>query len=148
MMNLTPEQQRERGHVVARMMDAWTLDDVNEARATLQNWLRAHPDDPSILDAGEVMSHAEDFAKERSEESHALGLTDAEHEERERTFQKARRLQDLPEIAAARTALLAWQRRHPTDPLTQRYLELLDHEEKTARLIADMLAEESFQAAA
>lgn len=148
MMNLTPEQLRERGHVVFRVMNAWALNDVSEAKSALQDWLRAHPDDPSILDAGEVMSHAEDFARERLEESRSLGLTDAEHEEREQTFRKARRVQDPSETTAVRTALLAWQRRYPADPLTLRYLELLDHEEKTARLIADVLTEESVHAAA
>jgi hypothetical protein len=47
-----------------QVFDARTLTEIKAAREALHGWMTAHPDEPGMADALEVLSHREDFANE------------------------------------------------------------------------------------
>jgi hypothetical protein len=147
-MNLTPEQQREREHVVGLMMSAWTMDEVREAQAALLAWVDQHPDDWGILEGGEILSHREDFAREREEERIALGMTEQEGNARDALILLTRRAATLEEIDAAERQVNAWLTVYPRDERVRERIEYLERERELARIIADALREEPAKAAA
>lgn len=53
MRNLTEKEKQEREEISNLMMRARTLEDVQNARRRLLDWLKRHPDDARLLGEGE-----------------------------------------------------------------------------------------------
>ena len=124
-MGFTAEELKERQRVASAMMGAWTLSEVRSASENLRSWRLAHPEDEAIVEGGEMLSHASDYAELRDAESRMLGFRGDAGLERERVFVQAEKAHDLAEIAKARRELLLWRWDYPCD--REKVNDLLHH---------------------
>ena len=63
MSQIPQEVARER--LLDQVFDARTLAEVVAARDALHTWIRAHPGEPGMADAFEVLSHREEIASKQ-----------------------------------------------------------------------------------
>ena len=141
-MPLDKNVKEEREQLAHQMNRAWTLAEVRAATAALRTWMEAHPKDLAILDGGEMLSHARDYAELRDAERKSLGFPEEIGRERERVFVQAERAHSLEEIVAARTQILRWCWNYPCDEkIVDDLSRHLDSREMIAQFIADSLAE-------
>lgn len=138
MVTFSNEEKEERGRLMKRMLAAWTLAEVREASASLRAWMTAHPADTAILEGGEMLSHASDYAELRDAERKSLGFSEEVGQERERVFVQAERALSVGEIATARKQILLWRWNYPCDERTvEDLLRHLDRQEIIAHFLAD-----------
>ena len=149
-MELTQKEAARREQIGKMMFYAHTLSEVKCASDALLAWRQEHPEDFNILNGGEVLAHAEDFANEREAEGIALGLSESERRERERILVQASRVYSVAGVQKARAELLRWLDKCPADQNNAAYsLEHLNRSEALYSELEAALAEcEAEEAAA
>lgn len=106
-MNFLHDPDREL--LIRQILTARTLQQIGVARTALRRWRERYPDDWSILDAGEQMSHTEEALLEGdSLDGKPLSWTEWQWLEYQVMGARA-----LPEIQEARSALRQWAEQHP-----------------------------------
>lgn len=140
--SLTDQEWADHEHVVGMMLSARTLAECREARTALLAWISAHPEDHGIIDGGESLAHATDYAELFDAERRMLGFNEATGRVRESLFVRAQRAVDLDEITEARRGLLRWRFNYPCDvEKVSETLRYLDREEQLQVVIADAMRE-------
>ena len=143
---LSSSELLRRKLVGDRMLTAYTLQEVREAKAALLEWRADYPDDRAILEGGEILLHSEDFANEREDQRIALGMTEEEGVVRDHILMATFRCHTLLETQRARRDLEDWLRRYPQDrPYLDEYFAALERAESLYREVDTWIAEAEAQ---
>ena len=67
-MSANDDLERARDLLCDQVFSARTLPEIAAAGEALHQWLREHPEEQGMRDGFEVLSHREDFAREREAE--------------------------------------------------------------------------------
>jgi hypothetical protein len=128
------QRDAARAGLVEQVFAARTLAEIAAAKRALRDWLAAHPDEPGMADAFEVLSHQEDFARGEVETpSNPAKRKGGRGTARERLLEQVFSARTLAEIGQAKQALRSWLAKHPDEAEMADTLQVLAYQEAIAR---------------